>query len=373
MSLSVTIRPVHSKKDLKTFILFPWEIYKNDPNWVPPLITSEKNLLDTSKNPFYHHSEAQYFLAYKDGDVVGRIAAIVNHNHNEFHDEKTGFFGFFESINDESVSQALFDSAESWIREKGMDRMRGPMNPSTNDSCGLLVDPFDSSPVFMMTYNPPYYLELYNKANLKKSKDLYAYYMDTSVPISDKIKRISEIVRKKNKLTIRSVKMKELRKELDILKEVYNDAWSKNWGFIPMTDEEFDHLAKELKQIVMPELAMFAYIEDDPVGFSLALPDINQALRKINGRLFPTGLIKLLWHSRKIDFLRVIIMGTRKKYRKLGVDAVFYYETYKRGVEKGFKRGEFSWILEDNYPMRHSMENWGATIYKTYRIYDKEF
>jgi hypothetical protein len=167
--------------------------------------------------------------------------------------------------------------------------------------------------------------------------------------------------------------MKKLREELELLKGIYNDAWSKNWGFVPMTEAEFDHLAKELKQIVNPELAIFAYIDGEPAGFSLALPDINQALLKINGRLFPTGLFKLLWYSRKIDMLRVLIMGMKKKYRNMGIDAVFYYETYTRGVRCGFSKGEFSWILEDNYPMRHSMENWGAKIYKTYRIYDKEF
>jgi len=373
MSHSVTVRPVQSKKDLMTFIKFPWKIYKNDPNWVPPLIMNEKNLLDKNKNPFFEHSECEYLLAYKNDKVVGRIASLVNHNHNEFHEEKTGFFGFFESINDEIVAKSLFESAENWIREQKMDRMRGPMNPSTNDTIGLLIDGFQSPPVLMMTYNPTYYIDLFEKVSLEKSKDVFAYYIDTTVPISDKIKRVAEIIKKRYKLTIRNVNMKKLREELELLKGIYNNAWSKNWGFVPMTEAEFDHLAKELKQIVNPELAIFAYIDGEPAGFSLALPDINQALLKINGRLFPTGLFKLLWLSRKIDMLRVIIMGMKKKYRNMGIDAVFYYETYTRGVKSGFTQGEFSWILEDNYPMRNVIENWGAKIYKTYRVYGKEF
>lgn len=372
-SSTVTIRPVQKKTELKKFMLFPWQIYKNDPNWVAPLLVNEKNLLDMSRNPFYQHSEGQYFLAYKNGEIVGRIEALINDNHNKFQEEKTGFFGFYESINDENVAKALFEAAENWIRERGMDRMRGPMNPSTNDTCGLLVDAFDQPPVLLMTYNPPYYQDLFEKSGLEKSKDLYAYYMDTSVPISDKIKRIAGLIKKRHKLEIRPANMKKLRQELEILKGIYNDAWSKNWGFVPMTEAEFDHLAKELKSIVVPELAIFAYVDGEPAGFSLALPDMNQAMHKINGRLLPIGLFKLLWYSRKIDLIRVIIMGIRKQFQKMGIDAVFYYETYVKGVEKGYTRGEFSWILEDNYPMRHSLENWGSKVYKTYRIYDKEF
>jgi len=350
-----------------------WKIYHRDKNWVPPLISEQKSLFDTEKNPFFQHSEIQNFLAYHQDEIVGRISALVNHNHNEFHNEKTGFFGFYESTDDLDVAKALFFATENWLRDKKMVRMRGPMNPSTNDTCGLLIDSFNLPPVLMMTYNPPYYVELYKKVGLEKSRDLFAYYMDTSIPISDKIKRVADAVRKRHNVTIRSVNVKDFEGELRRVKEVYNDAWSRNWSFVPMTDAEFDHLAKELKPLLVPELAIFAMVNDEPAGFSLSLPDFNQALIKINGRLFPFGFAKVLWHSRKIDMLRVVIMGVKKQYQKIGLDAVFYYETYTRGVQKGYHRGEFSWILDNNYPMRHSLENMGAVIYKTYRVYDKVF
>ena len=373
MSDQVTIQPVQSKKDLKKFILFPWKIYKDDPNWVPPLISDMKKMFDPKKNPFFEHAEVENFLAYKNGEPVGRISAIINHIHNEFQGEKTGFFGFFESVHDPEVAKALIDGAANWVKERGMDRLRGPMNFSTNDTCGLLIDDFKSPPVVEMTYNPPYYVELMEKAGLKKAKDLYAYFMDDSIPISPKIERISNIIKKRHNVTIRSINLKKLREELKLVKVVYNDAWSKNWGFVPLTDAEIDHIAKQLKPIVDPDLAIFAFVNGEVAGFSVSLPDFNQALIKINGRLLPFGLFKLLYYSKKIDMIRVFIMGVREKYRHLGLDAVFYYETYMRGTGKGYHKGEFSWILEDNYKMRNTLENMGARIYKTYRIYDLEF
>lgn len=373
MSHHIQIVPVKSKKDLKKFILLPWKIYRGNPYWVPPLIMDQKNMFNPKKNPFFEHADVQNFLALKHGEVAGRITAIINHNHNQFHNEKTGFFGFFESENDEDVARALFEAAEDWIRKRGMDRIRGPMNFSTNDTCGLLIDAFDSPPVILMPYNPPYYKELIEKAGYGKVKDLYAYFMDDSTPISDKVKRISDIIKRRHNVTIRSVNMKKFREDVELVKIVYNEVWSKNWGFVPLTDAEIDHIAKELKPVVDPDLAIFAFVDGEPAGFSLTLPDMNQALIKINGRLFPFGLIKLLWYSRKIDTVRVFIMGVREKFRHLGIDAVFYYETYTRGTRKGFHKGEFSWILEDNYNMRNTLEKMGARIYKTYRIFEKEF
>ncbi len=372
MSSDVTIKPVQSKRDLKTFIKLPWEIYAGDPNWVPPLIMDMKNLLDKEKNPFWKHSEGEYYIAWRDGQPVGRIAAIINDNHNTFHEEKVVFFGFFESINDENVAHKLLDTVEKWGKERGMTIMRGPMNPSTNDSCGFLLEGFNSPPVVMMTYNPRYYLDLMEAYGLKKAKDLYAYFMDSSVPIPDKVKHIAELIRKRNNISIRSANLKKWDQELHLVKQIYNDAWSKNWGFVPFTDEEIDHIAKDLKPIIVPELAIVAEIEGEPAGFSLSIPDYNQALIHVrNGRLFPTGLAKLLWYKRKIDTIRVIIMGVRHKYRKMGIDAVFYYETYTRGINMGYYKGEFSWILEDNAPMNHTLEKLGSWVYKKYRIYEK--
>ncbi|GBD92678.1 hypothetical protein BMS3Abin05_00252 [bacterium BMS3Abin05] len=373
MASQVTVRPVQSKKDLKTFISIPWKIYANDPNWVPLLKMDMKNILSKEKNPFWKHAEGEYFIAWRDGEPVGTIAAIINHNHNSFHDERTGFFGFFESIEDESVAHALLNAAEQWIKERDMKIFRGPMNPSTNDSCGFLLEGFNSPPVIMMTYNPRYYLDFMESYGLKKAKDLYAYFMDgLTVPLPEKVKHVTDLIRKRNNITIRSANMKKFDKELQIVKQVYNDAWSKNWGFVPFTDEEIDHLAKELKPIIDPELAIVAEVNGEPAGFSLALPDYNQALIHVrDGRLFPTGLIKLLWYKRKLNALRVIIMGMRHKFRNSGIDAVFYYETYNRGMAKGYTKGEFSWILEDNAAMNHTLEKLGSWVYKKYRIYEK--
>jgi GNAT superfamily N-acetyltransferase len=366
----VEIRVVKTKKDLNRFIKLPWTIYKGNQYWVPPLIMDMKKILSRDKNPFFKHSESEYFLALRRGDVVGRIAALVNDNHNEFHKEKTGFFGFFECIEDQDVANALFQNAADWIRSRGMDTMRGPMNPSTNDTIGFLVDAFDSGPVVMMTYNPPYYLGLAEDFGCKKSMDVYAYWFNAADPLPEKLLRVAERVQKKAGLEFRSINMKDFWGEVDKIHQVYNDAWSYNWGFVPMTDEEFHHLAKDLKPTVDPDLAFIAEFDGKPVGFCLTLPDYNQALKRINGRLFPFGLPKLLYYSRKIDQVRVITMGVIKEYQKRGIDALFYLETYRRGVAKGYKAGEFSWVLENNVMMNRTAELMGAKIYKTYRIYD---
>ncbi|MDZ7385237.1 MAG: N-acetyltransferase [candidate division KSB1 bacterium] len=364
------VRPVASRRDLDRFVKLPWSIYRGNPYWVPPLIVDVKKLLDRKKNPFFQHSEAEYFLAERDGLVVGRIAAIVNDNHNKFHNEKTGFFGFFECINDQEVANALFDAAASWLRNKGMEIMRGPMNPSTNDTIGLLLDAYDKPPVIMMTYNPPYYVDLVNGYGMTKVMDVYAYWMDASQPLPEKLIRVTEKVRTKEGLQFRSINMKDFWGEVDRIHQIYNKAWSYNWGFVPMTTEEFHHLAKDLKSVVDPDLAFIAEMNGQPVGFCLTLPDFNQALHKINGRLLPFGIFKLLYYARKIDQARVITMGVIREYQKRGIDGLFYLETYRRAVAKGYKGGEFSWVLENNVMMRRTAEMMGGKIYKTYRIYD---
>jgi GNAT superfamily N-acetyltransferase len=332
----------------------------------------QRAVLDTNKNPFFLHSKIQNYLAYRGKDLVGRISAIIDDNYNEFQKEKTGFFGFFESIDDKTVSRALFSAAAKWIHDQGMNRMLGPANPSTNYVLGMLTDAFDKPPVLQMPYNPAYYVELIEDFGLIKAHDLYAYYMEDIVPISDKIQRVAELVRKRKKVTVRPVNMKKLKDEIKLVKIVYNDAWERNWGFVPWTDKELEHLGDDLKMAAIPDLVLFAYVDGELAGWSLALPNLNQALKRINGRLFPFGILKLLWYSRKIDMLRVLALGICKKFQGMGLDAVLYYETYTRGNKHGFHRGEFSWILEDNHPMRNAMENWGARIYKTYRLYAKD-
>lgn len=368
---SLEIMPVASKKEFDAFIKLPWKIYRGDPNWVPPLLMEQRGVLDTGKNPFFMHSEIQHYLARRGKELVGRISAIIDHNYNDFQKEETGFFGFFESINDREVSWALLSTAEKWIRDQGMNRMLGPTNPSTNNVVGLLIDAFDKPPVIQMPYNPAYYVELLEDYGVTKAHDLYAYYMGDITPISDKIKRVVELVYKRKNVTVRSINFKKLEEDIHLVKIVYNDAWERNWGFVPWTDEEIEHTGKDLKRGAIEDLVLLAFVDGEIAGFSAALPDLNQALKRINGRLFPFGLIKLLWYSRKIDMLRVLALGVRKKFQNLGVDAIFYYETYTRGTKHGFNRGEFSWLLENNHPMRNALENWGARIYKTYRLYTK--
>ena len=371
----IQIKHVENEQDRMKFIKLPWSLYKDEKYWVPPLIFDVRNNLNTVKNPFYRHSEIDLFLAEKDGNVVGRIAAIKNDNHNKFHEDKSGFFGFFESINDADVSGKLFETACNWCKNKGLDTIIGPVNPSTNDECGLLVDGFNYEPVFLTPYNPEYYKKLVEGFGFKKGNDLYAYYIPADVikdeKIMNKLERVAGLIKKKEGIVTRKVNMKDLDGEIRRIEEVYNDAWEKNWGFVPLTTEEFDFFKKNLKAIVDPDIVFFADIDGEAAGFSLALPDYNQIFKKLNGRIFPFGIIKLLTGKKKINVMRVWAMGIRYKYQKRGIDSVFYLETIKEGNRKGYKGAEISWVLEDNLPMRQTSEKLGAYIYKTFRIYSK--
>jgi len=357
------------------FIKFPFKLYKNEPNWVAPLIFEVKNNLDEKKNPFFKHSKIKLFLAYKDSNLAGRIAAIINSNHNEFHNDKTGFFGFFECINDNEVANALFKSAEDFLRINNMDVIRGPVNLSTNDDVGLLVDSFDLPPVLMMPYNFPYYEALITSYGFKKVKDLFAYRVTEKIiqdkPIMDKLERVANIVLKREGLKIRQINLNDFNSEIKLLREVYNRAWEHNWGFVPMTEEEFYYMAKNLKAIANPEYIFIAEKDSKPVGFSLTLLDYNQIFHKMNGRIFPTGIFKLLFGKKKINRIRVVAMGIVKEYQKRGVEAVFIRDTIKNGIKNGVKECEISWVLEDNIPMVQTAENIHAEQYKTYRIFDK--
>jgi hypothetical protein len=371
----VTISKVESEHEKMDFIKFPWIVYAGDSNWVPPLLFDVRNNLDPKKNPFFKHAETALFLAEKDGRLAGRIAAIKNDNHNRFHQDHAGFFGFFESINDKEVSNRLLETACKWCSDRGMETIIGPVNPSTNDECALLVDGFDSAPVTMMPYNPPYYVDMIEGFGFRKARDLYAYYLGKDVidnqEVMAKLERVANIIKSRANIVTRNLNLSELTSEVRKIQEVYNDAWEYNWGFIPMTSDEFDYAAKNLKAIVDPDFVIFAEVDGQPVGFSLALPDINQVLKKLNGRLFPLGIFKLISGKKKIDMMRVVIMGVKKAFHVRGIDSVFYLETIKNGVRKGYKAAEISWVLEDNIPMRQTAENLGARIYKTYRIYHK--
>lgn len=371
----VKIRKVENENDRMQFIKLPWQLYTENKNWVPPLIFDVRKNLDPKRNPFFQHAEMDMFLAEKDGKLVGRIAAIKNDNHNNFHKDKAGFFGFFESIDDEEVSDLLLDTACEWVKNKGFNEILGPVNPSTNDECGLLIDGFDSPPVFLMTYNPKHYQAKIEGFGFEKAKDLYAYYIPSEVinnrKVMDKLERMAELIKKRNDVTTHKLNMKDLPNEVRKIEEVYNSAWESNWGFVPITTAEFDYLAESLKMVVDPDLVMFAEVAGKPAGFTLSLPDFNQVLKKVNGRLLPFGFLKILTGKKKIDFLRVIIMGVKPEYQKKAIDSVFYLETIKNGNKNGYTGAEISWVLEDNMPMRMTAEKLGAHIYKTYRIYRK--
>ncbi len=372
----VDVKPLRTSGDRRRFVEFPYQLYRADAHWIAPLRMAQKDVLNTKRHPFYKTSDAEMFLARRDDRVVGRIMAILNRAHNDFHNERTGFFGFFEVENDKQAASALLAAARDWVRSRGAEVIRGPVNPSTNYECALLVEGFDLDPMVMMTYNPAYYVELLESCGMKKAMDLYAY--DIGVDYfnhSDKLQRVAERLRNKSNIRVRTVNMKDFKKEVGIIREVYNDAWSRNWGFVPMSEEEFNHLAKDLKQIVDPRVVLIAEQDGDgsaprAVGFLLAVPDINFALKRINGRLLPFGLLKLLWHSRKISSIRVITMGGIREFQNLGMGSIFLDEIYRRGPAAGFPTGEMSWVLENNVMMNRAADLIGGRRTKTYRIYE---
>lgn len=364
----IRIETVEDERGLKDFIKLPWKIYKNDPFWVPPLIQDQKAIF-SKDNPFYEHADVSLFLAKEKEMTVGRIAAIINYKHIEFHQEKAGFFGFFESIPNYDVAKGLLNTAKDWLKDSGMEIIRGPMNFSTNEECGLLIEGFDSSPLLMMPYNPPYYADYIERYGLKKAKDLFAYIIDVPKELPERILKTAEIA-KGHGIKVRKIDMKNFDREIGAFKDVYNSAWSKNWGFIPMTDKEIKWMAKRLKQIIVPDLGLIAEVNGKPAGFFLALPDYNYVLKRLNGRLGLSGIIKIIWYSRKIPEVRLLILGILKEYRKRGIDALFYHEAWKAGKKRGFKKAEFSWVLEDNLIVQKAVEIVGARLYKKYRIYE---
>ncbi len=366
----ITIHSVRSKRDEMVFIKFPWRIYEGNPYWVPPLLMDKKKLIDRKNNPFYKHAEMEMFLAERNGKPVGRIAAIVNHNHNKEHDENIGFFGFFECVNDQEVANALFAAAKQWLKTKGVTAMRGPASPSVNDEYGLLVDGFNLPPAILMAYNPPYYQELIERHGFVKAKDLYAYHVHKDKVFTDKLKRVSELVKQREGVVFRSLDMKRFWDEVHVIRELYNRGWSRNWGEVPMTEEEFMFVAKDLKAIVDPELVIIAEVRGKPVGFGMSLPDYNMILKdNKRGWLLP-ALVRILLFKKKIDFIRIVILGVLPEYLNSGIGGVLFYETAVRAIRNGYCHGEASWVLEDNVMMNRGAELLRGERWKTYRIYD---
>lgn len=363
---------VTSSKEKKQFIEFPYKHYANDKNWIPPLLMDQKTLLNTEKNPFYNDAEIALFLAESNGKIAGRIAAIHNKKYNEFHNTNVGFFGFFDCIDNQSVANLLFKVASDWVKEKGLDGMIGPANPGMMDEVGVLVDGFEYEPSILMPFNKSYYDKLIKGAGLEKIMDLLAFRVTKETLALDRIIRADEIVRKRNPgLKIRPFNLKQFDREVTLIKEIYNQAWARNWGFTPLSQEEMVHLGKDLKTIVDTDIAHVAEIDGKPVAFSVALPDFNQALKHTNGRLLPTGIIKLLYYSRKINRIRTALMGVIPEYQGKGIDAVLHREAIINGMKKGFNSSELGWVLENNVDMVRVAERIGGKVEKVYRMYQK--
>ncbi len=371
--MAIEVVAISGKSGLNEFVKLPWSIYGNDPHWVPPLQIAVKELLDKEKHPFYKNADAEFFVARRDGKAVGRIAAIIDRNHNKFHEEKAGFFGFFESIDSPEVAKALVSKAHEWVKARGAEFLRGPMNPSSNYECGLLVDAFDSDPMVMMTYNPRYYPRLLEGTGLSKVKDLIAFTNTPDGTNIDRIGRVADRAMKRHNVTVRPINLKDFDREVERVWNVYNSAWEKNWGFVPMTREEFALQGKEMKQILKPEMVLLGEIQGRMIGFALALPDVNVALKPANGRLLPTGLLKILYYQRKIRAVRVVALGVTEEFRATGVAAGFYAALVRNARKLGYDQEcEMSWILEDNVLMTRSLELMGAKRSKTYRLYQMD-
>lgn len=363
---------VENSREKKRFLDLPWDIYKNDPYWVPAIRMDEKENLGYAKNPFYDRNEIQTFIALENGKTLGRIAAIINRGHIERYGEQLGFFGFFESINDEAVAGELFEAAWNWLKSKGITTIRGPVNPSLNHTLGLLINGFDSSPRFMMTYNPPYYEKLIESFGFRKSQDLYAYSGKvTMLPeVRKKLLPICEMIEEKTGAKVRTLDKKNFSKDVERFLYIYNRALTNTWGFVPMSEAEVRHMAAGLKYLIVPELAVGVELEGKLVGASFCLPDYNPRIKAIKGRLFPFGWIKLLRRKDLIKTVRIISTNVLPEYQMLGLGLVVLNGLVPKVIDWGIEEGEFSWVLESNKFSRGSLEKAGVPLTKTYRVYD---
>ncbi len=370
----VEVSPVTGGLEKDRFVKFQYQVYKDDLHWVPPLLMERHEFLDPATNPFYRHADVQLFLARRGGEVVGRIAAIEDRNYNAYHGTKSAYFGLYESVNDPAVAASLLAAARDWARWRGLDTLLGPMSFSTNYEVGLLIEGFDSDPYVMMPYNPRYYAQLFEACGLKKAKDLYAWERSAATPPPERFARIADKIRQHESITVRAVRLREFDAEVARIKEVYNAAWEKNWGFVPMTDAEFERLTTDLRKFVVSDLALIAEDRGEPIAFALTLPDVNQALKHVGGRLtragLPIGLAKFLWYSRKIDRVRLITLGVKSGWRRRGIDAVLVVETIRRAHALGYAGGEISWTLEDNDLINRAIESCGCKRTKVYRVYE---
>ena len=363
-----TVEAVEGGRGLRAFLQFPETLYRDDPRWVPPLRRDERARLSAS-NPFFAHAEARFFLARRGGAVVGRVAAILDRRHLERWKDGAGFFGFFEAVADDAVAGSLLEAAREWLRARGLQAMRGPFNPSTHDECGLLIDGFQHPPRILMPYNPPYYPALLERAGLRSIHELLTYEMDVPPALPERVTRVARKAEERG-VRVRPLDRPRLMAETQVFRTIYNAAWSENWGFVPMSEGEAASMGSRLRQIVVPELALFAEWESHPVGFLLLLPDLNPALRLLRGRVTPWGLVRFLWRQRRLDEVRLLVLGVVPEYRRRGIEALLLREAYGALRRLGYRRVELGWVLEENRVTRQTAERWGASVAKRYRIYE---
>jgi len=368
--MAITVEPVVTRKQLRAFVKLPYRLYRNDPNWVPPLLSDDYKKLDRAKHPFFEHAAGELLLARRDGVPVGRIVALHDELWEKTYGERAAYWGWFECENDAAAARSLFDAAKSWARARGCTRIIGPMSPNANDLIGTLVKGFDGPPVLMMSYNPPYHDGIVSACGNRKWVDLVAWLND-SIDIPERLERIMPKVEARGKFTIRKLNMRDLKNEIRRAREVFNEFEKVNVVYTPMTDAEFEQLVKDLRMAIDPDFVLFAEADGKVVGASLTLPDFNVALKAAHGRLFPFGIFRLLAARRKIRFARVLSMGVVKEYRNRGIDLAFYYHSYKNAARKGYRGGEMSWVEEDNAAMTNTAVKLGGTPYRSYRVYEQ--
>ena len=371
-TMNVEVKPVRTRRERKQFLEYPWRLYRDTPQWMPPLRQNQKEMVGYARNPFYDDAEVQTFLAWRDGQVCGRVAAILNHAHNRKFQERRGFFGFFEAIDDQDVATALLDAVRAWLAERNVTELRGPANPSLNHECGLLIDGFDLPPTFMMTYNPPYYAKLIEGWGFRKTHDLLGFigHIDQLPEVRERLAGIVAGARERLNVRIRPLDKSRFMEDVELFLDMWNRSLFAMWGFVPITGDEVRHMAASLRWLLVPELVFAAEADGATVGVVIALPDYNPRIKEIDGRLFPFGFLRLLWNKRKVDRIRVIAINILPEYQRWGLGLVLLDSLVPAALAMGIKEIEFSWVSEANTMARKGLEKGGARHYKTYRMYD---
>ena len=374
--MPVDVAPLAGRSDIDRFLRLPWRIYRGNPYWVPPVLDHQRRLLDPRRHPFHRHAEVELYLARRRGTVVGRVAAIVNHHHVAFHAEPVGFFGFFECVNDPDVAEALLDTAGRWLAARGMRAMRGPMSFSTNEECGMLIEGFHVEPAIMMPYNPEYYPRLMERCGLDKAADLLAYRgsRDTVTPLRrEKLERLAERVRRRVGADVRAASPRRFSEELAAITDVYHRAWQENWGFVPLTEAEIEDMGAQLRPLVDPELIRIASVDGRPVGIGLMLPNYNEPIKRVGGRLWPFGVPYILAsrYLRRIRGTRLLMLGVVPEYQRQGLDVLLLHELYGAAVRRGYDWCEVGWVLEQNHVMNNTVRTWGLDFSTRYRVYER--